>query len=469
MANLSGGPRPTGALIGSALLLTVLCRPMAASVQQPVYRIAVSDDLRVVQVEARLPEDTVSLTSHTGRIRKMQELRSCDEAPLPTQRNRIFTETAGGCLRYRYPLRSRTGRRSPAVAPGVLLSSPGEWLWTPRLAPGSRLLIELSLPEGAAVSVPWKPVSPGTFELTASPESATATAVFGKFAAHVLHLGDARLRVAMLNGPDRQLDTGRVMDWLEVAAADVAAVGGRFPNSDLQVIVQPVAGGGRSPVPFGYVARNGGESVRFFVDSERSLEDLHQDWTATHEFSHLLLPYVASADKWVSEGFASYYQNVLLARRGVYSPGEAWNRLHRGFRKADRVHRPPPLSRLDSRPFRDVRMLIYWSGAAMALEADVRLRSMGSSLDEVLGRFAACCLPSERTWSGTELFSRLDSLSPHPVFLPLYRSYAGRRGMPDLSPLYADLGLIPNGEGSVELAAEGRLSAVRDAIMGTAY
>ena len=82
-------------------------------------------------------------------------------------------------------------------------------------------------------------------------------------------------------------------------------------------------GGGGSAVPFGHVIRDGGEAVRFFVNDDKPLDKYLGDWTATHEFAHLLLPYIESKQKWISEGFASYYQNVLLARRGVYSEEEA--------------------------------------------------------------------------------------------------------------------------------------------------
>jgi hypothetical protein len=258
-----------------------------------------------------------------------------------------------------------------------------------------------------------------------------------------------------------------MLSWLGTSIADVTSVGGRFPSPGAQVIVQPVPSGGRSAVPFGYVIRDGGETVRFFVDASRPLEDLNGDWTATHEFAHLLLPYVRSREKWISEGFASYYQNVLLARRGIYSPLEAWQRLHRAFTQADAVANPPLLSRIDERPFRDMRMLIYWSGAAMALMADVRLRELsdgGETLDSVLSRLATCCLPSAKTWRGEELFSRLDSLSAHPVFLPLYREYVKSEGMPDLRRLYADLGLLSSGS-ELRLRDDARLASIRTAIM----
>ena len=53
------------------------------------------------------------------------------------------------------------------------------------------------------------------------------------------------------------------------------------------------------------------------------------------------------------------------------------------------------------------------------------------SLDVVLDRFQRCCLPSQRRWSGPELFAKFDSLIDEPVFMPLYRRYADTAGFPD--------------------------------------
>ena len=62
-----------------------------------------------------------------------------------------------------------------------------------------------------------------------------------------------------------------------------------------QVVVIPVGGSrrnSRSAVPFGRVIRDGGETVELLVDQTQPLENLLGDWTATHEFSHLMLPYL---------------------------------------------------------------------------------------------------------------------------------------------------------------------------------
>jgi hypothetical protein len=434
-----------------------------------VYWVRPADDLSSVLVEARFPEDVEILRARDGDAGRLVGLTACNDARLERRNDRILAKAALGCVRYRYPLRPRTGRRSPPVADGVMVTAPSEWLWTPRLEDGSAIRIELSLPTAMAASVPWRRVGPATYELARSPGSSTGSVVFGPIDVVDLPVAGGRLRVALLDGPELSLDRGRILDWLSVAGTDVASVGGRFPNPDLQVIVQPVRSrSGGSPVPFGYVIRDGGEAVRFFVDPHRPLSDYLADWTATHEFSHLLLPYVRSREKWVSEGFASYYQNVLLARRGAYSETEVWSRLLRSFARARAIRNPPRLEDMNDRPFWEVRMLIYWCGAAMALMADTRLRELShgdESLDTVLARFADCCLPSGRAWRAEELFARLDTLSPHPVFMDLYRRLGAERGMPDLGELYRELGIVER-DGGVELSGEGRLVAVRKAIMG---
>jgi len=433
------------------------------------YRIRPSEDLKSVLVQAEFPDNVEVLEARDGDARRLEELKGCNEQEVRFRSDRILTKTVDGCLRYRYPLIPSTGRRSPAVARGVVVTAPSQWLWTPPAVDGTPIRIELSLPSAMEASVPWRRVGPNTFELSRSPGSSTGSAVFGPIDVVDLEIDNARLRVAMIDGPGNPLDRQKILDWLTVAGRDVAGVTGAFPNPDVQVIVQPVSGGrSRSPVPFGYVIRDGGEAVRFFVDPERPLQAYLDDWTATHEFSHLLLPYVRSREKWVSEGFASYYQNVLLARRGAYSESEAWSRLHRSFERARQIKNPPRLEDIDDRPFWEVRMLIYWSGAAMALAADARLRELSGgeeSLDTVLARLRECCLPSGKVWRAAELFEQLDALSPYPVFVNLHREFNRTPGMPDLSSLYADLGLEVDGDG-IEIDGNGRLVNVRRAIMG---
>ena len=249
-----------------------------------------------------------------------------------------------------------------------------------------------------------------------------------------------------INGPVDDRYVAKLEQWIRESATQVVLAYGRFPVPTARVVVIPSESSsrtGNSPVPFGRVTRRGGESVELYVDVSRPLEDLSADWTATHEFSHLLLPRISWRQKWISEGFASYYQNVLMARAGNYTTDQAIEKLTQGLGRG-RGSRPElSMNEASQEGVRRARYKIYWSGAAIALLADVGLRerSGGSeSLDVVLDRFQHCCLPSQRRWSGPELFAKFDSLIQTPMFMPLYRQYADTAGFPDFeSALQSDV------------------------------
>jgi predicted metalloprotease with PDZ domain len=179
-----------------------------------------------------------------------------------------------------------------------------------------------------------------------------------------------------------------------------------------------------------------------------------------------MLPLVRERHRWISEGFASYYQNVLMSRAGRYTEREAWTKLHEGFERG-RASRPElSPNNAAAQGVRQARMKIYWSGAAIALLADIELRERSGgreSLDTALDRLQKCCLPSERTWSGTELFTKLDSLVDGPVFMPLYRRHANNTGFPNLRPVFERLGVdIEDDKVRIHRGAE--LAHIRDAI-----
>ncbi len=234
-----------------------------------------------------------------------------------------------------------------------------------------------------------------------------------------------------------------LIEWLRTVAGDLRALYGRFPLAELRVRLVPRRGwrADDAAVSFGRVTRRGGEAIELYINPDRPIDEFYGDWTAPHEFSHLLLPAISWRQRWISEGFASYYQNVLLARAGRYTPDTAIRKLREGFDRG-RASRPELSPNEASREgIRRARYKIYWSGAAIALLADLALRERSGgrdSLDAVLGRFQACCLPSQRRWSGVEFFATLDELAGEPVFLPLYRRYADRPGFPDVDAALAN-------------------------------
>ncbi len=435
------------------------------------YQIRVDATLDYVDVTGELVQPGELVTARNGDARHLIGLQACDGTSLVGGGTRIYLPPSQRCFRYRHPLGNDATRRAITLPPNVSVTSPSTWLWLPQLIGDETVRVELTVAAGHTISVPWPRALDGAYRIPASPQSSRAYTVFGRFRAPRLTVGDTELTIALVDSRDVVLDANKTLAWLEAALTDLHDVYGRLPNPDVQVIVVPSGpsrwGSGRSPVPFGHVIRDGGETVQFFVDPSQPLDHYLSDWTANHEFAHLLLPYVDNDQKWISEGFASYYQNVLLARRGVYSESEAWQRLHRSFGRAREISNPPSPNGTNGRPFWEVRMLIYWSGAAIALLADQRLRQASDgviSLDTVLDKLQACCLPSSTIWQGRALFEKLDELSPHPVFVGLYDEYADAPGMPDLTTLYADFGIrVENGRVNLDDRAE--FAHIRRAIM----
>jgi len=346
-------------------------------------------------------------------------------------------------------------------------------LWRPRLANGPAIDLRFELPPGMQVSLPWprQPEGEHAYRLGRSPESSDTPAVFGRFETATVEVPGATINLAFLRSDGRapsQMTAGTITEWIRATATDVSLAYGRFPNPSPQVVVIPVGKGGRGnkAVTYGRVIRDGGEAIELYIDESQPLDAFLGDWIATHEFSHLMLPYVERRHRWVSEGFAQYYQNVLMARSGAYDRQRAWQELYEGFERG-RLSRPElSPNEASAGSHREARMKIYWSGAALALMADVELRerSLGTeTLDDVMARLQDCCLPSDRVWSGPELFAKLDTLSSYPVFMPLYRRYADAAGFPDVRPLFERLGLSVAHE-EIRIRKNGELATIRTAI-----
>ncbi len=261
--------------------------------------------------------------------------------------------------------------------------------------------------------------------------------------------------------------------WLTRAAEAVVTLYGSFPVDEAQVVVVPGARGDE-PVPWAFVLRGGRPSLHFFINQREPLAAFLVDWTAVHEMAHLLLPYVRSEDAWLSEGVASYYQNVLRARAGMLPVAEAWQRMHGGFRRGMRSMPGISLADATERMHRDgAYMRVYWHGAALTLIADqrVRERTQGRhSLDTLLRDLRGCCLEGKEAWPATRLFAKLDELSGTTVFSELYEQHIASTRFPDLVDTYRRLGIGLNASGeSIELLPQAPRIADRDAIMRAAH
>ncbi|MGD8618430.1 MAG: hypothetical protein PVH05_02440 [Burkholderiales bacterium] len=387
----------------------------------------------------------------------------------------VNTIAADGCIRYEtdvsHPIKrhDRTGGKVQRVGADVAVSN-GLWLWRPQqLAQDEDVELVFELPAGVSVSAPWQRIDGTerpTYRLGHTPWDWPAWIALGRFSERTLNVAGSQLHVAILNGSPA-VDEDAVAGWIADAAAMVGSLYGHFPSPEAQILVLPNARA-REPTPWAFVTRGGGPAIHFVINQRRPMEEFYEDWTAAHEFSHLFFPLVDSADAWASEGMATYYQNVLRARAGRLSAQQAWSKLDAGFERGRKEGRDLTLAEATRRMYRSgLFMKVYWSGTAIMLMADLRLRQLSNdtqSLDTALAALNACCDASPREWTASQLFARLDELTGTTIFTSLMNEYVDAEHFPDLARTYRELGLLPYGD-SVRLATDAPFAHLRDAIM----
>jgi hypothetical protein len=219
-------------------------------------------------------------------------------------------------------------------------------------------------------------------------------------------------------------------------------------------------------VPWGEVSRNTIPEVTLVVNPKSTLNELKADWTIYHEFSHLLIPYDAGDSRWFSEGLASYYQNIIQARSGMFSETKMWQKLFEGFERGrkDTHYSHQKLNYLsDNISQNHSYMRIYWSGALYWLKADIALRGLniGYSLDKVLHELQKCCF--DRYLSAVDITKRLDKLSNSTIFTSLFTDFSGSYTLPEYIDDLNMLGVVQHA-GRVELENNTENSHIRRAI-----
>jgi hypothetical protein len=259
-----------------------------------------------------------------------------------------------------------------------------------------------------------------------------------------LRAGDTQLEIAVIGiGDPRRVDL--LQRWIAEAAQAPLTVAGRFPLRMARVEIRQRHSDDASPVPWGQTSRGDGVRVLLYVRDDASLDELRHDWTAVHELSHLFHPHLGERGRWLAEGLASYYQNVLRARIGLLGAEDAWTLLDAGFRRGQRASAPGPLDDLGHR--RGGTMRVYWAGAAYWLEVDLALRrERASSLDAVLGEYARCCLRGTGEVAPEDFVAALDRIAGGDVFSRLHARYAASTAFPSLDDAYRRLGIERDGD-----------------------
>lgn len=445
------------------LIFLLAALMVAAPVGAANYDVTFKPDSESLSVSACFdPGDRVVLRiERTSAISNMRDAngprRVSDRVVLPASNE-------SRCLDYQVDL-TELGRGSSRHRSWLPESS--EWLFRPRWLAGSELLVHY--PTGYGVSLPWprleKTATSARYKFDGTPASWSNLTMFGRLTQFEVALPGGEWRVSVIAG-DPAVRVDEVRRWLERTAATLTSVYGRAPLASTQVLVVP-AGRGSGPVPWGQVNRGGGAAVHLVINQTKPYDELIADWTAAHEVSHMLLPYLGTEGRWLSEGIASYYQNIARARTGELDQQQAFEKLHAGFQRGRKESRDGMSLRQANRAMRERRkyMQVYWSGAAFWLQADLALRKHDSSLDAVLAQLAVCHFPVQKKWRPERLVRRLDELAEElagaTVFTPLYQAMIDARGFAPMDQAYTELGLRKRGS-RISLSSNAEQQSVRN-------
>ena len=448
-------------------LALVLC-PVASIVQaqdQPYanYQVQMSDDLQTLAINVCFnTQPPRFLQAHDDDAdRRLQLVQRNGEESWFKQvnNNRISLRDMNkdDCLDYQVDIRPDNwqGRRSRMRQQNLddenIRISAQTWLWLPRKSEvQGEITITFTHRNDQNVSTAWPLIErtpeQTVFRLGDTPYAWNRYTVLGDIRMEQVSVPGANLRLAIMKG-EPEANYADVKKWIRHGAEAVTLAYGRFPLPAPQIVVMPVGDSRRDAVLFGHVVRGGGTSSHLYIDQTRPIQEHINDWTLTHELSHMMHPYMGDAGSWLAEGLASYYQNVLQARVGTITHERAWQKLHEGFQRGiKQTYDGVTLEDASTNRTRSGTMRIYWSGAAITLLADLQLRERGDSLDHVLSQFQACCLPSNDTWRPLEFVQKLDALSRSSVFNRLYHNYVESDRFPELDEAYKKLGIyIRNG------------------------
>ena len=257
---------------------------------------------------------------------------------------------------------------------------------------------------------------------------------FGRFHEIPVEVPGAVLRLAVLDGsPPANTDAMRA--WIQDAANSVAAINGRFPVPSPQVLVMPGARAQRADAVGLRSARWSGGGSFLRQTGAEPLRDYVEDWTAPHELSHLLLPYVSSSDAWLSEGMATYYQNVVRARSGAITRGGRVAAHARGIQARSGDNRQGldlgagdgahvPRRRLHARCTGPEPPCCCW-----VMSNCVAVRTIVNRSTRYWRR-SRMLLDPDPEWTARKVFEKFDELSQTDVFNTLFDTYVQSTSFP---------------------------------------
>ncbi|HUA62254.1 MAG TPA: hypothetical protein VML19_26090 [Verrucomicrobiae bacterium] len=274
---------------------------------------------------------------------------------------------------------------------------------------------------------------------------------------YTISSGGGAIEVAFQPG-DFDIGVAAIHQWLSHAANAVSIYFGRFPVPRTRIDVRPVPG--RGGVLNGVTYPGIPPRTRIMVGERVTAATLDDDWTMTHELSHLAFPNVPEQHHWMEEGMATYVEPIARAQAGYVTPESVWSDMVRYVPKGLPDTAEGGLDQSQSWGY------TYWGGALFCLLADVQYRERTQNrrgLQQAFRGILASGGSIQVDWPVTRAFEAADKAVGVPVLMELYGKMKDRAMPVDLPALWQRLGISMSG-GSVTLRKDAELAAVREAI-----
>lgn len=272
-----------------------------------------------------------------------------------------------------------------------------------------------------------------------------------------VHVGNADFTVNVpaheLKASDADLTT-----YIQHGATAVITYFGRFPIDHVNIDIRAVAG---DRVRFGRTTPENGGTITMFIGRDATAATLNDDWTLTHEMTHLAFPATKEDNHdWLAEGMATYVEPVARAQAGYLTPEYVWNEFYDDMPKGE----PAPGDQgLDNT---HTWARTYWGGALFCLVADVEIRLPTKNKKGLEDAFHAIMIDKgtlEYEWPIQMIFAEGDKATGTHVLEDLYAAWKDKPVEVDLDKLWRELGIRKNGD-KVKFDNKAPLAATREAI-----
>lgn len=357
-----------------------------------------------------------------------------------------------GCrIRYRYQL----AQAAQAIndidiakqANELILAPPSTWLMYPtHQTLNQKITFHVKTPPGISfVSgiFPNNNLPKDTYEISASSIYELCYSAFGKMELSTINLNGGKIDLAIASGNHNLSNASeeQIIKWVTKAGKAVANYYGHFPVHRALVIARISRG---NSIGYGTAIGNAGAAVCISVGVNTRPTDFDEDWTITHELTHIGFPSLPrNKHAWLEEGMATYIEPIARVRIGDLTAEKVWKEMVQEMPQG----RPGYGDKgLDNTPTWE---RIYWGGALFCLLADVEIRQKTKNrygLEHAFRGIVAAGGTVNKDWEVVPALTEGDKAIGTSVLVPLYNQMKDNPVDVDLPNLWKRLGVEKKGD-----------------------